>query len=115
LFTLGGVQLPAEMTVTDYREALASSNERVVASMKMYVSGMGSGISWANGQATRTNSPLYCSPPKRGLSGENYIDILNKAIDDFSGQATAKQLDEFPIGALLMRGLRTTFPCSAGK
>jgi hypothetical protein len=105
----------AEMTVKQYHKDSHSRNEYIAGGVKMYVMGVGQGIGWANVAAAKNNAPLYCQPSNFAINANNYIDILNKMIDTFSTTTTAKELDEFPIGMLLLMGLQQTFPCRAEK
>lgn len=78
---------------------------------KMYISAVGEGFSWANTELTGNGrSPLYCQPPKLGLTFENYLRILKDYIE--KNKELVKRLgDNFPVEVLLLRGLQETFPC----
>ena len=105
----------AEMTVKEYQKEVHSSIRDRADAVKLYVIGVGHGISWANTDAAQKGVPLYCQPPKFGLNGDNYIDILEKTIKVFEAKATAKELNEFPVAMVLLTGLEQTFPCQAAK
>jgi hypothetical protein len=48
---------------------------------KIRVSGMGQGLSWANGMLTRRSSaPLYCQPSQLAMPPEKDIAILEETI-----------------------------------
>jgi len=49
------------------------------------------------------------------LGPENYIDIIDQEIKEFSALTTASKLDGLFIGTLLLDGLLQTFPCTPGK
>jgi hypothetical protein len=83
--------------------------------MKLYIMGVGSGILWANTAAAKNNAPLYCQPPNFTMNGDYYIDILDKMIKDLESKTTAKELNEYSVGALVLTGLQQSFPCQAAK
>jgi hypothetical protein len=83
--------------------------------MKLYVMGAGQGIAWANTAAEKNNTPLYCQPPNFAMNGDYYIDILDKTIKMLESKTTAKELNELPVGLLVLMGLQQSFPCQASK
>jgi hypothetical protein len=105
----------ADMTVKEYQKEMHSSDRDRADAVKLHVIGIGQGIAWANAAAEKNNTPLYCQPPKFSMNGNNYIDILDKVIKTFESKTTAKDLNEFPIGMLLVMGLQQTFPCQTAK
>ena len=110
LSTLIAMTLQADVTAKDYREGMALS-ERTF--MKVYIRGLGEGIGWANTAALSSNNPpLYCQPAKLALGFDNFIDILNRKIEELSARKPASELDKASIGMLLLMGLQTTFPCT---
>jgi hypothetical protein len=99
-----------------YRKMIASSDASVVKEAKMYVKGLGDGISWANTLVSLEDGrALYCPPDKLALTVENYLDILDRQIDARSKVVTEAKLNETPLGFLLLDGLQETFPCKRGK
>lgn len=94
------------MTVKGYE---AAKDE--VATM-VYIRGLGEGITWANTAATKK---LFCTPAKLALGVDNFVDTLNRQIDNLKHSWPQSKLEEMPIGALLLRGLIETFPCSSPK
>jgi len=117
LFMLTLLCLPlvaADMTVKQYQKEVHSSDRDRADAVKMYVIGIGQGIAWANGGREEQRAPIR-QPPKFSRDRNNYIDILDKMIKTFESKTTAKDLNEFPVGMLLIMGLQQTFPCQTAK
>ena len=74
---LATVQLRADMKLKNYKHIMASSDQGEIAVTKMFVTGLGDGISTAN---TMTGNRLFCPPDNLGLVLGNYTDILEKQI-----------------------------------
>jgi hypothetical protein len=97
LFALNAGQVKAEMTVKRYRVGMRSKDANVVATAKMYVKGLGDGMSWVNAAADKyTKAPIFCPPPNLGLGLENYVDIIDRQIKELSTRSTQAQIDETP-------------------
>ena len=76
---------------------------------KNYISGVGEVIFWANNRMRNLGmSPLYCQPDKLALSSDNYLDILQRFIQE---NKALKKHPESPVELLLLEGLIQTFPC----
>jgi hypothetical protein len=75
--------------------------------VKLYVSGVGQGIFWAN--TATEGKKLYCPPPGLTMNIENFNSTLNKQIAFF--RTTAYYKADAPIELLMLRGLQNTFPC----
>jgi hypothetical protein len=103
--------LQAEITVKDYRQQMSLADRRM---LEIHMAGLGTGIAWANAQAERFKTPLYCPPGKLAIQTENYIDIINRKIKESSERIPASH-DHTPIVMLLLDGLMKTFPCTSGK
>jgi len=74
-----------------------------------YIGGVGEGIFWANDKNKNLGiSPLYCQPDKLTLSADNYLNILQRFIQD---NKALKKHPEAPVELLLLEGLIETFPC----
>ncbi len=71
---------------------------------EVYLSGMGEGMSWLNSDA---HPKVYCAPEMLGLSGQNYIDILENYVSRNSDPAVRRQ----ELGLLLLFALQEVFPC----
>lgn len=95
----------AELSVKEYQTRLAANDTDKA--LQIYILGLGEGIGWAN----RGIGTHYCQPAQLVLKVENYIDIIDKQIKLVN--LSKKELDEMPIGALLIAGLKRTFPCAA--
>lgn len=77
--------------------------------LRNYISGVGEGIFWANNRMRNLGMPpLYCQPDKLVLTRDNYLDILERFIQE--NKALNKR-PESPIELLLLEGLIETFPC----
>lgn len=110
--SLSGFQLKAERSVKQYEQDVASKDAWTVTTAKIYVTGLGEGIEWANAQA---KVRLYCPPGELALGMDNYLDILDRQIA-FDRNSQGKDFPEgSPIGLELLFGLKRTFPCSTGK
>ena len=91
---------------------MASSDRQVVQVTKKLVFALGEGMLWANGEANRAGSPVYCQPENLALGEDNYVDILNRVIRTVSNPANQAEVDDYPVGGLLIQGLKMTFPCA---
>ncbi len=93
----------AEFTLKEYRAMKHTETFRE------YITGVGRGIYWANMHLQQTGkSPIYCQPLKLSLSGENYLNIL----DRYAEQNKDKIKPGAFIELLLLEGLIDTFPCT---
>jgi hypothetical protein len=73
---------------------------------KVYMRGMGEGISWANTATSIAGNPaLYCPPETVGVVGEQYVAILKGFIKRYPNLASA------PFGGTLLGALQEAFPC----
>jgi hypothetical protein len=107
-----GVVARADMTVGQYREGLADKKNAVMlAGAKAIVRATADGISWANTEATRRGTPLYCQPPKLVLDAPEFLEMLDSQISAAAQRFTESQLLSLPIGSLLMYAMMTRFPC----
>jgi hypothetical protein len=78
-----------------------------------YLTGMGLGFFTANTKLVALGQkPLYCPPPTLGLSGRNYIDILEKELERAAKNPKEKAFfATTPVEFYMMAGLISTFPC----
>lgn len=99
------VAIPASATlyVSDYEELKVKEP----APTRLYVSGVGEGIFWANTLLGRVDTPMYCQPERLGLGPANYMDILEKQLE-----RREHKTKDVPIEMVLLEGLMETFPCS---
>jgi len=100
----------AEMTVSEYRQRITSTDATLVDVTKVYIKGLGEGIGWGNAE-----KEFYCQPAKLALGMENFLDIIDRQIKELSTSVSAAKLDEMWIGLLLSQGLQRTFPCPSRK
>jgi hypothetical protein len=64
------------------------------------------GMMWANAfLEMRNEKPLYCSPRKMALTGEQIIDMLRREVIDKPSQANN------PTGLVMMQTFQEVFPC----
>jgi hypothetical protein len=71
---------------------------------------------WANahvGSVFNGAKPMYCPAGKLALYPENFIDILNREINERSDRGDKDQ--NMLLGLLLLSGLQRTFPCDQWK
>jgi hypothetical protein len=105
----------AGITVKQYQKEIHSSDRTRADAMKLYVMGVGEGIAWANAAADKNGAPLYCQPQNFSIDGNDYINILDKMIKMLEPKTTAKELNGYSVGALVLMGLQQSFPCPAAK
>jgi hypothetical protein len=106
LCLLAGLQLRADMKLKNYKHIMTSSDAAQIDLVKMFVGGLGDGISTTN---TLTGNHLFCPPEHLGLVLANYTDILDKQVARIDNDDA--KLQDIPIGMLLIKGLAETFPC----
>jgi hypothetical protein len=101
-----------DITVAQYKDAMAA-DEQTAKMMKVYVSALGEGLKWSNVfLARQKKAPLYCAPATMGLNGTNYIDALDQQIK-VSEELGLPNVNEMPVGLLLVVGLQSMLPCNA--
>jgi hypothetical protein len=110
LLTMSVIQVKAEATVKKYKAEIAANGAE--SNWKLYILGLGEGFKWANAMLeVHTEAPLFCPPSKLVLGMENYVDILDRKIKDRATKSTQAELDDMPLGLLLLQGIREAFPC----
>jgi hypothetical protein len=108
IMLLGFIQLfspcaNAEFTLKEYKSMKQTDMFRE------YITGVGRGIYWANLHLQQTGeSPFYCQPLKLSLSGENYLNILDRYVEQNKDKVKPGTFIEL----LLLEGLIDTFPCT---
>jgi hypothetical protein len=113
-FIMFALTANAEMTIKDYQQMMASSNKDQIDMAKLYIAGLGQGMTWANAEARIRKMPFFCAPENLGLNSDNYKAIIEKSIElAVAGGAAAnkEKFDNTAIGMVLMQGLLITFPC----
>ena len=100
----------ANMTIKNYEEFKSSPDSDTRDVIGVYMRGLKEGISWTNAYLKAENyQMLYCPPESPPLSTNDYIDILDKVVEQY--RKTHKDVDDQYIEPLLLRGLERTFPC----
>jgi len=89
----------AEPTVNDILKDPRSGFAR------LYIDGLGSGLSWANVAAKMKGKPVYCPPGKVAITADQYIDILRRYIADHPHMT-----NDF-VGGPMLFALEDAFPC----
>lgn len=98
LFSIGTAH--SEVSIQEYK---SMTDENLT---KIYISGLGKGIFWANLDANSLlKKKLYCPPGKLALAVDNYMQILNDEI------ARGIYPADTPIEFVLLKGLERVFPC----
>jgi hypothetical protein len=101
----------AELSVKQY---MGEKNQYIQSANKMYVVGIGDGLSWANTELKSQGLPyLYCVPTKLPLDGNTYLHILDLQIQEMRKWAEWPEIKEWPVPMLLLKALKQTFPCQA--
>jgi len=80
-----------------------------------YLIGLESGISWSTIMNDELGSEVsfYCPPETLSITLENVKDIIDSEVEQiFDAGGTQAEVDELPIGAILVFGLRRMFPCN---
>lgn len=74
---------------------------------KIYIAGVGQGYSWSTTIAEeKWRKTFYCPPSKIALNGDNYLAILDKAIEQGDYESS------YPVELILYWGLVDAFPCA---
>jgi hypothetical protein len=77
---------------------------------RVYIAGVGSGLSWANARLQREGrQPLYCPPRNLMLNGYNYEQMVVEQDRKY------ELLPTYPVALMLMDELMETFPCEESE
>jgi len=80
-----------------------------------YLYGLESGMSWygvAN-EVHNDRKKYYCQPSNLALGLDTIKNIIDGQVEEFSNNGlTNAEIDETPIGMILLYGLSSTFPCN---
>jgi hypothetical protein len=94
----------AEFTVKKYRDVEAAGGKDWEL-MKIYVTGVGRGLIYANITLEVDHmTKLFCVPPRLALEQQNFLDMLDSNISHFT--------DDQVIEAILTTAFQNTFPCN---
>jgi hypothetical protein len=104
LIFLSSIVNAADFTVKKYRDVKAAGG-RDWESMKIYVTGVGDGVFYANITLEVDHMPrLFCVPPLLTLYQQNYLEMLDSNIGHYT--------DDQNIDAVLVIAFQNTFPCN---
>ena len=74
------------LMVKEYQEKMASPQGKPW--MVIYLRGVGDGIFWTNTAATMRKQPLFCPGETLSFETSDYVNILNREIEQASGKVT---------------------------
>jgi hypothetical protein len=98
----------ADMTVKQYLETTPEIRG-------VYVTGVGSGFSWANDWLKGHKFPLmFCIPDQLPINGSDYIRMVDRQIEQLRPKPGGSSFDfdnRMFIGLLLQHALIEAFPC----
>jgi hypothetical protein len=72
---------------------------------RFYISGIYTGLQWANVNAVKAGQPPIFCAPKEPLEIKQVIQILAKFV------SRGRDLEELPVGIVLMTALKDAYPC----
>lgn len=106
---LVAVMSPASaLNVGGYTQARETDIER----LKVYISGVGSGVTAANSLA---EPALYCQPNELSLKTDNYLSIIDNQIRDskalYPSPEEQEDFQKVPVSLVLTWGFMREFPC----
>ena len=95
--------LAAEITYGSYKNNPSKYDD--------YLRGLESGIGWYN--AAPGIEQFYCQPGTLALGIDTVKNIINGQVEKFNDDGwTLADIDAAPIGAILLMGMNSTFPCN---
>lgn len=104
----GAVVARASVPVSLFKQALVSGSIGPV--LSTYMSGVGNGYVWANGELKARKLPLLFCAPKMALTQDNFLQVLIKEIKEPTNQRK-EWPDDTPIELVLLSALEQLFPC----
>ena len=98
--------MPSQILI-NFSQMSTSANEYARDMIEMTLTGMESGMLWANTflRQYRKEQPLYCQPENLTLTTPQILDMLR------GGVQTDSKIGQLPVGLGLLTVLRRTFPC----
>jgi hypothetical protein len=104
LISLNAISLDYDYTV--YKKNPSLFND--------YLYGLESGMGWYDSTNRVTNAKqFYCQPSNLALGLDTIKNIIDGQVKEFSNNGwTNEEIDESPIGMILLVGLSSTFPCN---
>jgi hypothetical protein len=104
------VALPAHaIGIKTHKQQMALGGQNAMFA-SAYLMGVGYGFFAVNMQMILEHKPqLYCQPEKFSLSADDFQTILDKEVERLS--KIKSMPDEYPVEAILLSGMKETFPC----
>jgi hypothetical protein len=94
----------AEVSVSKYREV---KND---ASIEIYVSALEHAYGWSNAfLVMEGRSPIFCAPEKMRFTHQDLLFVIDRETEALKKKG--KDVEDSPIGMLLLLGLKKDFPC----
>ena len=112
-FILMTVSLSESLSLKDYIDIRSKKDKASNKTISLYIYGLGQGLFWANGELrNKYGINLYCEPDKLVLNSDNYVHILDDAIEKSKDSEFFKEYqDKDVLGLLLLEELQHVFPC----
>jgi hypothetical protein len=112
-FILLTASLLESFSLKDYIDKRKKTDTSSKVAVYLYVHGLSDGLLRANAEAKfKYGTYLYCQPNNLALNGDNYIRMLDDAVEKKKGFSFFKQNQDNPIlGMLLLEELQNAFPC----
>lgn len=111
LATLAASPVMATISVKEYKDFKKAGGSNWQ-SLTVYVAGLGYGMMVANSSlAINHKQLLFCSPVKLALDAQNYLDIIDKQLEELGSRVP----DSMDVAIVLEAGIVDTFPCKAGQ
>jgi len=80
-----------------------------------YLYGLEAGMLWygSANKVQHNRKEFYCQPGNLALGLDTIKNIIDGQVEEFSNDGwTNAEIDEYPIGMILLLGLSSTFPCN---
>ncbi|TXH81178.1 MAG: hypothetical protein E6Q77_08595 [Rhizobium sp.] len=95
-------------TALTYRELSTYSSDL----KDVYVSGVGEGFFWSNiAIQSRGDSGMYCPPQKLGITGSQYVKLLDDYVADKTHYRANFSPPDTEVAFVLYLALLDAFPC----
>lgn len=108
----GAVVARASVPVSLFKQALVSGSIGPV--LSTYMSGVGNGYVWANGELKARELPLLFCAPKMALTQDNFLQVLIKEIKEPTNQRK-EWPDDTPIELVLLSALEPLFTLQVNR
>jgi hypothetical protein len=98
----------AQAQTVRFKQFANPDNEKDALFNKIYLAGVRDGLETVNGSLVAQGaSPLFCMPPDLVLTAEQAADIVTR-----TAKKATRNIDDMPIGIILLRGIKEAFPCA---